>query len=555
MRTLKIPAAHLFAVAAFVAVSALLVFGADVALAAAPMSHAAAPTWLDHALHASPALLALRAEYSELQTRIVAKFAEIKDGLAPEAIRQIETDHDALVVKADGVKRQIDELERSLPTPPADPAGAAAAAAVAERTRIVQIQEIGQRGLLDQTVITAAVAGGVTVDAFRAQAFEQLAQRSTAQRINGGHVIVGTEESEQRARGIGDAIVARLAESTRALGSAAIAVPEHARAYMGMGFAEMAAECIGHRGAIRTSRQVMDVIERAFHTTSDFPGIFVDAVNRRLLARYQAAPANYRRFCALYTTTDFKPTHVIRAGDFPSLQPVSESGEIKAGTFSESKELFRVYPYGVQFNISRQMIVNDQMRAIDQMLGSASDRVIDWENAKAFAKLAANPTLATDNAVVFVDAGHANYTSVGTAISITSLGVGRAKMMKQTSLDGMKLNLSPATILTGPDRLTEAEQLAVSITPSGLGSAVPDWIKRLAPAGDANINGNTWYLFADPNVAPCFVYGYLDGFEGPRLKSEEKFGTQGLGVSLEHDFGVEAIDFRGGYKNNGAAPA
>lgn len=430
----------------------------------------------------------------------------------------------------------------------------AMAAVAADRRRIADIQDIGDRANMPADVIRSAMADGSSVETFRTRAFDHLA--SNAARTSTSSITINRDEADSRRNGMRDAIVARLARAAARPGER-VEVPEHARQFADSGFAEMAADCIGHRGNLRTAAQVMDVIERAFHSTSDFPGIFVDALNVRLLARYQAAQPSYRRFAAPYTATDFRPIHVVRAGDFPTLQPVSQAGEIKSGSFSESKEVFRVYPYGVIINITRQMIVNDNLTAIDQMLGSAGDRVTDWENAKCFEKLLSasgvGPTLLTDNKAVF-HASHGNYTSTGTAITISSLGVGRAAMMKQEGLDGIKLNLTPVTIMTGPDRLTEAEQLTTLITPATVGNAVPDWVRRLTPIGDANIDGSPWYLFADPSTAPAFVYGYLEGFQGPRLSTEEQFGVQGVAVKLEHDFGIEAVDYRPAYRNNGAAP-
>jgi hypothetical protein len=504
---------------------------------------------------ANPALLALRTQHTDLTTRAAALREQITDATPPAEVTRLETEHANLVRQAGDVQTQITAAERAAaPTPAPAPADVNEAIR-SERVRVAGIQEIGQRAALEASVIQTAISNGTAIEAFRAEAFNVLAQRSNATRTD-PTVSISQDEQETRREAMGEAIVARLA---RAAGERNVQIPERARAFGEMGFVEMAAECIGYRGSLRTSRHANDVMERAFHTLSDFPGIFQDAINRRLLNRYQTAMPTYRRFAALYTATDFRPTYVVRAGDFPTLQAITESGEIKQGTFSESKEVFRVYPYGVGFNLSRQMIINDNLRAIDQLLGSAGDRVTDWENGKAFEKLNSNsgvgPTLLTDSTAMFHAANHGNYTSTGTAISITSLGVGRAAMMKQTSLDGLKLNLAPATILTGPDRLTEAEQLVATITPASVGNAVPDWIKRLTPVGDANVTGNPWWLFADPAITPNFVYGYLEGFEGPRLKFDEKFGTQGIGVQLEHDFGIEGIDYRGGYKNNGAAPS
>jgi hypothetical protein len=36
------------------------------------------------------------------------------------------------------------------------------------------------------------------------------------------------------------------------------------------------------------------------------------------------------------------------------------------------------------------------------------------------------------------------------------------------------------------------------------------------------------------------------------MRIDEPFGMQGLKVSLEHDFGCGAVDYRGAWRNSGA---
>lgn len=524
--------------------------------------------------HAEPAaLLALRARLADLEKRAKDKIAEIADDTAAEDARRIEGDHQAILSEIEQVRGEIAEAEeaeaaqsaqRSQPSgpatvasvQPADPEEISRRAIANERQRVADINALCRRHQMPAEFAQRQIETGASVADTRNAVLDELAKRS-AEAPSFPHVETGRgmqDEDDIRRRGMRDALAARMA---RAGGQGNVEIPAHARAYGEMGLAEMAAECIGYRGTLRTAKEVHDVLSRAFghHTTSDFPGIFIDAMNTRLQARYEAAMPTYRRFSASNTTPDFRPTHVIRAGDFPALQPVGESGEIKAGTFSESKEQIKVDPFGVQFRLTRQMLINDQLGSIDQILGSTGDRVADWENSVMFALLlsnaAAGPTLLTDNTAMF-HSNHGNLAGSGAAISVASIGVGRAAMMKQTTLDGIKANFTPVLLLTGPDKITEAEQLVTTITPAQQSNAVPESIRRLQPIGDANIPGNAWYLFADPQVAPNFSYGYLDGFEGPRLTSEEGFDVQGLKVKLEHDFGVAGIDYRGGYRNPGA---
>lgn len=476
--------------------------------------------------------------------------------LAAVSTRSIDSAPDPAIVNQIGrlnAQAQAIELRatRTFDSPPAPINSPASASTRAERERVTAIHRIGAQHGIAADAIERAVESGQSLDGFRNHVLDTLADRSLTGAGTGVRTHVSRDETDTRREGIAAAIAARMA---RAAGENPV-LPDIARRFGEMSIAEAAAEAIGYRGPLRTSAHVQHVLERAMHTTSDFPAILQDAMGRRLLTRYQNAAPTYRRFSARYSVSDFRAMNVIRAGDFPALQEVNESGEIKSGTFSESKETVAAKSYGVMLSFTRQMLINDQLNAIDQVLSSAGARASDWENSLAFALLAqgsgAGPVLLTDNKRVF-HGDHGNLAGSGGAINVTTVGAGRAAMMKQKTLDGMIANFQPAILLTGPDKMTEAEQLLTSITPAASANAVPESLRRLTPVGDANIAGNAWYLFADPTIAPTFVYALLDGFEGPRLTSENTFGVQGMRVKLEHDFGVSAIDFRGGYRNPGA---
>jgi hypothetical protein len=164
----------------------------------------------------------------------------------------------------------------------------------------------------------------------------------------------------------------------------------------------------------------------------------------------------------------------------------------------------------------------------------------------------ASAALASDSVAVW-HASHNNLAGAGTAITVAALGAGRAAIRKQTTIDGKKMNMSPSILLVGPDKETEADQLVTSIVPNQPSSVNP-FSGRLQVVSSAQISGNTWYLFADPARAggACFIHGFLDGASAPRIRTDEPFGQQGWAMTVEHDFGVGAADFRGTYKNPGA---
>lgn len=365
-----------------------------------------------------------------------------------------------------------------------------------------------------------------------------------------GHPPSGRQDEGTTMRmGMEGALVARMTGARDVHGPA--------RQYMGMTFAEMCAAHVGHRGSLRTAGDRVRVVEMALgsHSTSDFPAIFENSMNKALLSAYQAAPPSYTRIAARMDFRDFRPHSVAGVGDFPMLYPVGETGEIRYGTISESREVRALVPYGVAFAISRQMIVNDDLGSIERILSDRGRAVAAFED-KTFYAMAlggANsdgPTLLQTSRQVF---NTTDGTKAGTAATLTvaSLAAAWAAIRKRKSLDGNDLELQPAILLVGPDLEFAAMQLLAEINATK-SSDVNPYAGKLEIVVTSKITGNAWYVFADPAAAPCFAYGYLEGEEGPRMRMNEPFGQQGMSWSIELDFGVGAIDWRGGYKNAGA---
>lgn len=325
---------------------------------------------------------------------------------------------------------------------------------------------------------------------------------------------------------------------------------EIAKPYMGMSLVEMAAECVGHRGPIRNAGQKVEVFMQASHSTSDFPGIFENALNKVLLERYESAEPTYRLISRRRDFKDFRAHPQVRSGDFPKLQPIGQGGEIKFGTFGESREQAILSSYAVGLRITRQMMINDDLGAIDELLSDYGQMVADFEE-ETFYAFALTAALADTKTVFHAD--HNNLAGAGAAITVNAVAAGRAAIRKQTSIDGKKLNMSPSIILVGPDKETEAEQLVAQVQPN-VSTSVNPFSGKLTPVVTAQITGNAWYLLAgaDRPGGALWVHGFLEGQGAPRIRTEETFGTQGMAMTVEHDFGLGAVDFRGGWKNPGA---
>ncbi len=161
-------------------------------------------------------------------------------------------------------------------------------------------------------------------------------------------------------------------------------------------------------------------------------------------------------------------------------------------------------------------------------------------------------TLVTGNATVFATAAaRANKAAAGTVLNEDNIGAGRTAIMRQRSLDGLPISLGRSMrVLVGPGLELPALRLTTSITPANSGSVNP-YVGLLQPVVEPLIPNNRWYLFAEPPTTPVFVYGYLNGAEGPQVTTGPVSGVDGVEVSVLFDFGVGAIDWRGAWFNPG----
>jgi hypothetical protein len=327
--------------------------------------------------------------------------------------------------------------------------------------------------------------------------------------------------------------------------------------FMGWRPSDMIGELLRVRGERNVPRNPTLLAERAFHTTSDFPLLLSAAANKMLLAAYQPAAPSYRQIFLRRDFRDFKPHRHLRVGDFPTLMPLMENGEIQAGTMSESQEIVLLQTFARRIRVTRPMLVNDDLGAFTDFAAAIGRRVADFENATAYALLnQANgdgPTLTNGPAAVFgTAAARLNKAAAGSALDINNLANGRAAILRQKTLDGLPISVGNAMkLLVGPSLELPARQLTVSVGATQISHA-NIYAGFVQPLVEPLIPNNRWYLFADPPTAPVYVYGYLNGAEGPQVTTGPVSGVDGVEVSVIFDFGVGAIDWRGAWFNPGA---
>ena len=89
--------------------------------------------------------------------------------------------------------------------------------------------------------------------------------------------------------------------------------------------------------------------------------------NRTLRAGYAAAASGLKLAARRSTAKDFRNKTSVLAGEYPTLAPLNEHGEIKSGTLAELAESYRLKTFARRIGMTRQALVNDDLGAFGDL--------------------------------------------------------------------------------------------------------------------------------------------------------------------------------------------
>lgn len=313
-------------------------------------------------------------------------------------------------------------------------------------------------------------------------------------------------------------------------------------------------------------------------TTSDFPALFGDILDRQVLANYRETKYTWTQYCKRGTIQDFRLAKRFRvdrgAGilDGPIISsgtntntPATQSG----GAGSSGLEQISEYPerrrtdskytlflekFGARMPFAWETLINDDLDALKDtpaLFGRAARRTEEHKvtglyvsstgpNATFFST--ANANLLTNSA-----SQYPFITTNNAPLSITSLAWAIQVMMMQLDLDGEPIDIEGAILVVPPAlKITAMNILSASqvwmndqggtLGSSGSGATVTqpslqrllaeNWAKQIVklavnyylPVVDTTHGNTAWYLFADPNNGrPALEMAFLRGHEQPEL--------------------------------------
>jgi phage major head subunit gpT-like protein len=283
--------------------------------------------------------------------------------------------------------------------------------------------------------------------------------------------------------------------------------------------------------------------------------LLADVSNKLLRAAYEEAPQTWRPIAQSVPVPDYKPRKMLQIGDTPDLDEILEHGEYTDGTIAEGREQVQLKTYGKMFRITRQALINDDLNAFAGVPAGFGRSARRKESNLAWAQITSNPTMG-DGAVFFHAASHGNLAGAAAAISVDSIGIGRAAMRLQKGLDGTSLlNLNPVYLIVPAAKETVADQFVSTNLMAGEGAKVNPFAGRLQVISEPRLDADSataWYLACPVVQAPVLFYGTLDGQEGPVVDQELGFDIDGLKLRCRLDVAFKAADWHAAFKNAGA---
>lgn len=219
---------------------------------------------------------------------------------------------------------------------------------------------------------------------------------------------------------------------------------------------------------------------------SDF-GMNLGGSFRHLASRRYSEFADHLPLCAVLPVRDFEPVEFPDVMAEQDLELIGEGGEYTSSSLvSYGPVSSRLQTYGHVINISRHLIVSDDIQLVNNLFAQFGSSAARVENRLVFERLEANPNM-QDSAPLF----HADLGNVTVdPLNADSLASATGMLRRQPLLRGEPANNKARFLVVSPD---------LEIIAKGLNK---DHDAGLEVIASPYIKDGRWYLMADPEVSP-----------------------------------------------------
>lgn len=304
-------------------------------------------------------------------------------------------------------------------------------------------------------------------------------------------------------------------------------------------------------------------------STSDFPQLFGDILDRQLLGAYQEAPYTWNLVARRAVVTDFRSVKRFAVdGAEAHLDAVAQLAPYPAASLGDTEYSYSVSKFGRRIPMSWETLTNDDLGAftdIPDRLGRAArrseERFVTTLFADASGPHASLYTSGNRNIINATNAG-SGFTAVNPPLSIDGLRQGFAVLANQRDADGAPILLEAVTLVVPPAleiaalEIVNATQIEVGADSAARRLMTANWMRNRVtvavnaylPLVSSTANGNTsWYLFGSPAAGrPALEIGFLRGHETPEVfyKMANQVRATGGGGTIMEDFDTDSIEYK-----------
>lgn len=299
-------------------------------------------------------------------------------------------------------------------------------------------------------------------------------------------------------------------------------------------------------------------------STSDFPLLFADTIDRQMLGMYAEWPTAWPQISRRASVADFRTVKrfAVDGAEAP-LDVVPAGSNYPSAGKSETQYDYAVEKRGRQVPFLWEALVNDDLDALRETPRRLAKAARMSEEKFVTGLYADNNT--------FFASGNSNVVAGNPELSIDALESALTVLWTQVDADGNPIFTGQVRLVVPPqlkvtaNNIVRSTQIRVAAGSAASGDELVarNWttdeiaevvVNPWLPIVDTDHGTEGWYLFADPGVGrPALEVGFLRGNESPALylKSpdairvgggmvggeEGDFDTDGVAYKVRHVFG------------------
>lgn len=317
---------------------------------------------------------------------------------------------------------------------------------------------------------------------------------------------------------------------------------------------------------VRAGRRPTYLLAEAM-TTSDFPNLMGDILDRQLLAKYREFPTSYTDWVKVSQVRDFRTVKRITVdggqGRLQKIGTIQEESEYPYEALTDGLYSYSVAKYGKKFRFSWEDFINDDLNGLGdtpERMGTSARRTEEYFATDLF--FDANGPDAT-----FFASGHKNIVTANPVLSIAGLQTAFTILSQQVDADAEPIMIDAVTLVIPPalqvvaQNILNATELWTTAASAGGATGqelhVMNWMRSklklsvapYIPLVAASANGNTsWLLVAEPSQGrPAAEMGFLRGHTDPEMFQKAPNATRvggGQSDPMDGDFDTDSIEFK-----------